>query len=144
MDIEEYIRQIDDRWQDAFIEVWRTIGENLPEGFQAEMQHGIPTYVVPKKTYPEGYHVDGEALPFISVAAQKRHLAIYHMGIYSDNELYEWFTDAYPEHMTTKLNMGKSCIRFSNPDRVPYALLGELAGKMTADEWIALYESRKS
>ena len=37
MDIEEYIRQIDDRWQDAFIGVWRAIGENLPEGFQTEM-----------------------------------------------------------------------------------------------------------
>ena len=141
MDIEDYIRQIDDRWQDAFIGVWRAIGENLPEGFQTEMQHGMPTYAVPKETYPEGYHVDGEALPFISVAAQKRHLAIY---LYSDDELYEWFTDAYPEHMATKLNMGKSCIRFSNPQNIPYALLGELAGKMTADEWIALYESRKS
>ncbi|WP_373446103.1 DUF1801 domain-containing protein [Salinicoccus bachuensis] len=144
MDIDAYIENIDDRWRDAFIKTWRIIGENLPEGFQAEMQHGMPTYIVPKETYPEGYHVDDSALPFIGVAAQKRHLAVYHMGIYSDDELYEWFTEAYPNHMTTKLNMGKSCIRFSNPDRVPYALLGELAGKLTVDEWIELYESGKS
>ncbi|MCG1010285.1 DUF1801 domain-containing protein [Salinicoccus sp. ID82-1] len=143
MNIEEYIENIDDRWKTAFSNTWKTIGGNIPEGFEAEMQHGMPTYTVPKETYPKGYHVDGEALPFIGVAAQKRHLAIYHMGIYRDEQLHGWLIEEYPKHMKTKLDMGKSCIRFSNLDKVPYDLIGELAGKMTVEQWVGLYESKK-
>jgi hypothetical protein len=36
--------------------------------------------------------------------------------------------------------MGKSCIRFRKPESIPYDLIGELAGRMTPQEWIALYE----
>ena len=57
----------------------------------------------------------------------------------------EWFTNEYPKYVKTKLNMGKSCIRFRNPDHIPFELIGELAGKMTVEEWIKLYEkNRKS
>ena len=37
--------------------------------------------------------------------------------------------------------MGKSCIRFKKVDDIPYALLEELMGKMSVDEWIGTYES---
>jgi hypothetical protein len=36
--------------------------------------------------------------------------------------------------------MGKSCIRFKKPEHIPYELLGPLMQKMTAAQWIALYE----
>jgi len=36
--------------------------------------------------------------------------------------------------------MGKSCIRFKNPDHIPYDLIAELCQKMTVDEYINLYE----
>jgi hypothetical protein len=36
--------------------------------------------------------------------------------------------------------MGKSCIRFKKLDDIPYALIGELMQKMSAKEWISLYE----
>ncbi|WP_155759070.1 DUF1801 domain-containing protein [Staphylococcus equorum] len=98
-------------------------------------------FAVPKSTYPDGYHVDQAPLPFIAVAAQKCHLAVYHMGLYRDDVLYEWFINEYPKHMNNKLNMGKSCIRFSNPKKIAYELLGELAEKTSVEEWIALYES---
>jgi hypothetical protein len=38
--------------------------------------------------------------------------------------------------------MGKSCIRFKKPDKIPNKLIGELASKLTAREWINIYESR--
>jgi hypothetical protein len=37
--------------------------------------------------------------------------------------------------------MGKSCIRFKKPEHIPFELIGKLAGKMKAKEWITLYES---
>jgi hypothetical protein len=62
------------------------------------------------------------------------------MGIYADPELLSWFQKAYAERVPGKLDMGKSCIRFKNPSKVPIDLLAELCSKMTVDDWIALYE----
>ncbi len=93
-------------------------------------------------TYPAGYHCDPkQALPFISIASQKNFIAIYHMGIYSDPKLLEWFTAEYPKHSKTKLDMGKSCIRFKKPEAIPFELIGQLAEKMTPQNWIEKYES---
>jgi hypothetical protein len=62
------------------------------------------------------------------------------MGIYAKPTLLEWFVAEYPKHSKQKLDMGKSCIRFKKLDDIPYALIGELMQKMSAKEWISLYE----
>ena len=36
--------------------------------------------------------------------------------------------------------MGKSCLRYKKPEDIPYDLIGELASKITPDEWIEVYE----
>ena len=118
-----------------------TILENLPEGFEEQMNYGMLGYVVPHDRYPDGYHCDPkQPLPFMNVASQKNHIALYHMGLYSDPELLAWFKNAYAEKVPTKLDMGKSCIRFKNPKHIPYELIGELTTKMTANDWIERYE----
>ncbi|MFD2829443.1 DUF1801 domain-containing protein [Corticicoccus populi] len=143
MTFDEYVETLDPKWKESFLKLWHTVEERIPDDFEIDVQHGMPGFVVPKTIYPDGYHVDNEPLPFMGIASQKRHLAVYHMGIYRDPDLYNWFTGEYPKHMTTKLNMGKSCIRFTNPNKVPYELIGDLAGKMSAEEWIQLYESKR-
>jgi hypothetical protein len=62
------------------------------------------------------------------------------MGVYADPKLYKWFVGEYAKAGVGKLDMGKSCIRFKNPEKIPYQLIGELASKITPDEWIAIYE----
>lgn len=115
---------------------------NLPEGFQETIGYGMLAYVVPHELYPDGYHCDPKVpLPFINLAAQKNHIAVYHLGIYADDTLLEWFKAEYPKHVKTKLNMGKSCIRFKNMKTIPYELIGELCSKMTPQDWIARYEA---
>ncbi len=115
--------------------------ERLPKGFSETMAYGMLAYVVPHATYPAGYHCDPkQPLPFISLANQKGYVALYHMGLYADPKLLAWFTAEYPKHEAGKLDMGKSCIRFKKPDRIPFGLLGDLAGKLTPKQWIALYE----
>ncbi len=52
----------------------------------------------------------------------------------------EWFLAEYPKYCKTKLDMGKSCIRFKKPDQIPFELIGELVSRMTAEEWIEIYE----
>ena len=115
--------------------------ENLPEGYEETMNYGMIGYVVPHSLYPGGYHCTPELpLPFLNLASQKNHIGFYHMGIYAEPKLMDWFTSEFPKHSSRKLDMGKSCIRFKNLQDIPYQLLGELVRKMSVDEWIALYE----
>lgn len=119
------------------------IRENLPDGFDECINYGMPSWVVSHATYPDGYHCDPKLpLPFLGLASQKSHIGIYHMGIYANPKLLAWFETNYPKHCSTKLDMGKSCIRLKNPARVPYALIGQLCKKMTPKQWIKLYEGQ--
>lgn len=137
-----YLAELPEDRRAAIEKLRETILENLPEGFREEMAYGMIGYVVPHSLYPAGYHCDPkQALPFVSIASQKNFIALYHMGIYASPELLDWFVTAYPKHSSRKLDMGKSCIRFKNPEHIPYGLLGQLLQKMTVEDWVSLYES---
>ncbi|RIL48641.1 DUF1801 domain-containing protein [Mammaliicoccus fleurettii] len=141
-EIESYIDQIDAKRKEAYIKLYEVIQEHLPIGFEPVLQYGMPTFVVPLNTYPKGYlNRTDEPLPFISIGVQKNHIALYHMGLYGMEELKEWFEREYAERVPTKLNMGKSCIRFTNTKTIPYGLIGELSEKVTVKEWINKYET---
>jgi uncharacterized protein YdhG (YjbR/CyaY superfamily) len=140
--VEEYISEIPDAQREAIINLRKILLENLPEGFTEEMNYGMMGYVVPHSIYPKGYHCDPRLpLPFIGIAAQKHFVALYHMGIYANPELLKWFTEEFPKFSKLKLNMGKSCIRFKNPEAIPFQLIGELAQKVSVQDWITTYES---
>lgn len=139
---EHYIDELPDDRKEVMKRFRKTIKEHLPEGFEEQMCSGMLGYVVPFLRYPDGYHCDPtQPLPFINLASQKNHIALYHSGIYSDPGLLEWFQQAWPKHCSNKLDMGKSCIRFKNPDKIPFDLIGQLVEKMTVKEWIDRYES---
>ncbi|MBO3062048.1 iron chaperone [Mammaliicoccus fleurettii] len=141
-EIESYIDQIDAKRKEVYIKLYEVIQEHLPSGFEPVLQYGMPTFVVPLNTYPKGYlNRTDEPLPFISIGVQKNHIALYHMGLYGMEELKEWFEREYAERVPTKLNMGKSCIRFTNTKTIPYDLIGELSEKVTVKEWINKYET---
>ncbi|MDF2905151.1 MAG: hypothetical protein K0R34_472 [Herbinix sp.] len=115
--------------------------ENLPEGFEENYSYGMIGYAIPLSQYPRGYHAKkGEPLPFLAIASQKNYIAVYHMGLYANNEVEEWFRREYAKRVSAKLDMGKSCIRFKNPQNIPYDLIAELCTKITAKEYIAAYE----
>jgi uncharacterized protein YdhG (YjbR/CyaY superfamily) len=138
-----YLEPLPDERKAVMQKLRTVISEHLPEGFMETMNYGMIGYVVPHLLYPAGYHCDPKLpLPFMSIASQKNFVAVYHMGIYADEKLMNWFIQEYPKHSPTKLNMGKSCIRFKKMDQVPYELIGALAGKMSAEEWIKLYEEK--
>jgi hypothetical protein len=119
------------------------IMKNLPKGFEAAISYGGLGYVVPHKLYPDGYHCKpSEPLPFAGIASQKQSINFYHMGIYADPALLEWFVQEYPKHSKQKLDMGKSCIRFKKMEEIPYRLIGELMKKISVKEWIGLYEQK--
>ena len=139
--IESILAKVPEDRKEAFTKLHQTIVSNLPEGFEPGISYGMLGYVVPHHLYPAGYHCKpSEPLPFVSIASQKNSINFYHMGIYADATLLNWFVAEYPKHSKQKLDMGKSCIRFKKPEYIPYELLGQLMQKMTAAQWIALYE----
>ena len=64
------------------------------------------------------------------------------MGIYTNPQILDWFKQEYPEHAKTKLDMGKSCIRFKKMGDIPFDLIAELCGKISVEEWIETYEEQ--
>ena len=140
---EAYLEALPEERRAAIARLRKVILENLPEGFEEQMNYGMLGYVVPHSRYPDGYHVDPkQPLPFMNLASQKNHIAVYHSGVYADEALLEWFKKEYGQRVPTKLNMGKSCIRFKNTTHIPYELIGELASKLSVQEWIDMYESQ--
>lgn len=140
--VEEYFSALPEDRKPIIAKLRDVILSNLPEGYEEQIAYGMISYVVPLSRYPKGYHAkEGEPLPFLSLVSQKNHIALYHMGLYGKPELEEWFVKEYAQQVPTRLDMGKSCIRFKNPDHIPYDLVAELCQKMTVDEFIELYEA---
>ncbi|PQB03033.1 hypothetical protein BST83_16995 [Polaribacter filamentus] len=44
-------------------------------------------------------------------------------------------------HGKRKLEIGKNCIQFKKMDEIPYDLTGELASKITINQWVRLHET---
>ncbi len=139
--VDDYIAQVPEERKEALTKLRNIINTNIPKGFQEGIGYGMVGYSVPHSLYPSGYHCTPDLpLPFMGFASQKNSINLYHMGIYSIKDLYDWFVAEYPKYSKRKLDMGKSCIRFKKPEDIPYELIGELASKITVDEWIAVYE----
>lgn len=140
---EQYLAELPDDRKEVIIKLRQLILDNLPNGFEEVMSYGMLGYVVPHSLYPDGYHCDPKLpLPFINLASQKAHIGFYHMGIYANEDLLNWFTTEYAKtDIKVKLNMGKSCIRFKKGAHIPYELLGELVAKVTPQDWINAYEA---
>jgi uncharacterized protein YdhG (YjbR/CyaY superfamily) len=139
--VDQYIEEIPEERKQAVTELRKVIKKNIPKGFQECMSYGMVGYVVPHCKYPAGYHCDPKLpLPFMAFASQKNFIAVYHMGIYAEPRLLQWFTEAHAKASPKKLDIGKSCMRYKKAEDIPYQLIGELVSKITPDEWIEMYE----
>ena len=140
--VDAYLAELPEERQRTMKELRKVIKKNLPKGFKEGMGYGMMGWSVPHSLYPPGYHCTPELpLPFIGLASQKNFIAVYHMGIYADPKLLKWFTESHAKASPKKLDMGKSCMRYKKSEDIPFDLIGELASKMTVDDWIKLYET---
>lgn len=141
--VQEYYQNIDSQRKPFMEKLHQTIENNLPDGFECELSYGMPGWVVPLSYFAHGYHCKKDTpLPFISIASQKNFIALYHMGIYADANLLDWFVNEFPKHSSKKLDMGKSCIRFKKMEEIPFDLIAQLCQKMNRDQWIKLYQDK--
>jgi hypothetical protein len=135
------LENISEERKEAFQRLHQIILDHLAPGLEPGLSYGNLGYVVPHSLYPAGYHCKpSEPLPLAWIASQKNSINFYHMGIYADPKLLDWFVAEYPKHSAQKLDMGKSCMRFKKPEHIPFELIGQLMGKMSAQDWIDMYE----
>ena len=135
---EEYLAELPEDRRPLVETVRRTILDHLPAGFEEQMSFGMLAYVVPLERFPDTYN--GEPIGVVALANQKRHVSVYLMGIYADDNEREWFTSAW-RATGTRLDMGKSCVRFARPEDVALDVLAAAVARVTPERLIELHEA---
>ena len=138
--VEEYLAEQSLERQDALDTVRRVILENLPVGYEEVMQYSMISYVIPLARYPKTYNK--QPLAYISLAAQKRHMSIYLMGVYSNTETESWFVQRY-RASGKRLDMGKACVRFRTLEDLPLDLIAETVARTPVEDFIESYETAR-
>lgn len=121
--------------------VRRVMRRSLPRGYQESMNWGMITYEVPLRRCPDTYN--GQPLAYAALASQKRHMAVYLSGIYARPDLRTWFETAY-RATGLRMDVGKSCVRFTSLDQLPLDLIGEAIAAVPVDQFIAMHEESRS
>jgi hypothetical protein len=139
--VDEYLHDLIDDRRAAIEAVRAVILANLPEGFVEGMQYGMIGYFIPLERYPDTHN--GQPLGVCALANQKRHMALYLMGIYADDAEASWFKERWRES-GKRLDMGKSCVRFRKLDDVPLDVVGAAIARTSVADFIAAYERSRA
>jgi hypothetical protein len=135
--VEEYLAGLPDDRREIVSRVRDTINAHLPDGYVEQMDWGMISWVVPLEDYPDTYN--GKPLAYAALASQKNHLSVYLMGLYTDGPEESWFREQYAQR-GLRLDMGKSCVRFTSLDQLPLDVLGGVIEKIPVGEFVARYE----
>ena len=139
--VREYIDSLPDDRRKVVSELRKVINKNLPKGFKEGVGYGMIAWSVPHSAFPAGYHCDpSKPLMLMCLSSTKGHIALHHMGLYGSGQLMTWFKSEWPKHSAKKLDIGKACVRFKKLDDIPFDLIGELAAKLTPQQWVDQYE----
>ncbi|MCJ7421511.1 DUF1801 domain-containing protein [Sphingomicrobium astaxanthinifaciens] len=116
-DVDAYVETIDEARREPFRGALSRLRAIVPEGYDEAMTWGFPTFEVPLAISGPTYN--GKPLMFAALAAQKRHFGLYLMCAYLSEARKQRLAAAF-EAAGKRLDMGKSCIRFRDPDDVPW------------------------
>ena len=131
--VEEYLDELPVDRANVVAHVRDLVNDSLPPGYVEGMLYGMITWMVPLEAYPETYN--GKPLAYVSLAAQKNYYALYLMGVYADSEeevrlREEWVARG------TKLDMGRSCLRFKRLDDLHEDLVARVIAAVPMDEYV--------
>ena len=139
--VAEYLKALPADRREAIAAIRQVVLDNVDADIEEIMSYGMIGYHVSLRAYPDGYHCNPKMpLPYISLASQKSHLAIYMMGCYMVPGETSWFADAW-RAAGKKLDMGKSCVRFKKLEDVPLQVLAEAIRRMPSKRYIEVYEA---
>jgi len=139
--IDEYLDGLPTDRRLALEKVRKVILENLPKGYEEEMNWGMITYQVPIAVYPDTYNK--KPLMYAALASQKNHMAVYLTGIYTDEKRREKFETSY-RATGKRYNVGKSCVRFRKLDDLPLGVLADAIASLEINTFIDLVKKAQS
>lgn len=137
----DYVKQLPADIRKQIDGLRKLIKSNLQPGFEESVNWGMLVYQVPIKRCPETYN--GQPLAYVGLAAQKNYLALYLLGIYSDEKLRKKFETHYKKS-GKKLNMGKSCLRFKSIDEIPVDVIAESISEFSVEDFIEMHKKSMS
>jgi hypothetical protein len=134
--VEHYLAELPEDRRKAIEAVRQVVLKNLDKDFEEGIQYGMIGYYVPHRVYPAGYHCDPkQPLPFAGLASQKNYMSLYLMCAYGDTPLAQWFREAWVK-TGKKLDMGKSCVRFTKVEDLALDVIGEAIKRVPAKKYI--------
>ncbi len=136
--VDEYLQSLPADRREQVELLLDSIRPAMPEGLHEEMGFGMINWVVPLDVEPDTYN--GKPLMFAALASQKRHLSLYLMPLYSGATIDEdEFRDRWQG--AKKLNMGRSCVRFSKVSDIDLDLILESIRGVSMAEFVDHYRS---
>jgi hypothetical protein len=132
---EEYLAALPEDRRAAIGAIRAVILEHLPAGYVEQIRYGMLTYCVPLERFADTYN--GQPLQLVGLASQKRHMALYMMGVYGETD--RTFRERW-QATGKKLDMGKSCVRFRRLEDVPLEVVGESIAATPVAALIASHE----
>jgi len=139
--VAEYLKSLPDERR-AVVQKLRTlVNGHLPKGYKEQMGWGVITYAVPLSVLPDTYN--GEPLCYAAIAAQKNHYSLYLMAAYGNSPQAKRLADGFKEH-GKKLDMGKSCLRFTSLDDIPLDVVGAVIASVPLETYVGVYKASRA
>lgn len=139
--VAKYLKELPEDRREAIAAIRTVVLANIDSDIEEIMSYGMIGYHVSLDAYPDGYHCNPKMpLPYVSIASQKNHMAIYMLGLYMDPDDAKWFAKAW-KATGKRFEMGKSCVRFKKLEDVPLEVLAEAIKRMPSKRYIATYEA---
>jgi hypothetical protein len=137
-DVQGYLDGLPRERREVVETVRDLVNRHLPEGYEETVAWGMITWSVPLERYPDTYN--GQPLGYLALAAQKRHYSLYLMGVYMDEAEAAQFRDRW-EATGRRLDMGKSCLRFTKLDGLDQDIIAEVVAGTPVADFLAQYEA---
>jgi hypothetical protein len=139
--VDQYLAELPAERKEIISRIRDVVNQHLPDGYRESMSYGMISWEIPLERYPTTYNK--RPLGYVALASQKRYCALYlPVGVYGDRE--DEFRARWNPPSGKKLDMGKSCVRFTRLEDLDLDLIGETIAATPVDEYIAQYEASRS
>jgi hypothetical protein len=135
---DEYVAGLPPERREAISAVRDVIRRNLPQGFAEGMQFGMIGYYVPLERFGDTYN--GQPLGLAALANQTNHMALYLNNVYGDPATERRFRERFAAS-GKKLDMGKSCVRFTKLDALPLVVIGQTIAETDLESFLERYQA---
>jgi hypothetical protein len=138
--VEQYLAELPADRRAILTAVRNAVRPHLDPVLQEGMTWGMLGWSIPHSVYPAGYHTKPEApVPYACLASQKNYISLYLPIGYADgSEGEKWFRREWAK-TGKKLNMGKTCVRFTRVEDLALDVIAESLRRFTATDYLKLY-----